>query len=157
MIPELGGAAPGDRDVHIGHHSADPGGAPRQLRDHQAAAGPRRGAARAARRALRLRRVRPLAPRGLAAALALAHQRLPSARLALPHRSLLQGSHPNSFRVVVGTPATIGLGTRVQNGVPGAPCPVPGVRHRAARSHAHFPRAASSAQPRDGFAASAAL
>lgn len=88
---ELGGAAAGDGHVHAGHHAADPGGAPRQLRDHQAAAGPRRRAARAARRALRLRRVRALAPRGLAAALALAHQRLPRARLAQPHRAVVQG------------------------------------------------------------------
>lgn len=86
---ELGGAAAGDCDVHGGHYAADPGGAPRQLRDHQAAAGPRRRAARATRRALRLRRVRALALRGFAAPLALQDQRLQSAGFALAHRTII--------------------------------------------------------------------
>ncbi|KAG7305825.1 hypothetical protein JYU34_009975 [Plutella xylostella] len=156
LVAELGGAAAGDGDVHGGHHAADAGGAPRLVRDHQAAAGPRRVAAGAARRALRLRRVRALAPRGLAAALALAHQRVPRARVALAGGAQLQGPHPDGLRAELGAAAPVRARARVQDGVPGAARAVPGVRHRAAGPHALLARAAGAAQPRDRRARAAA-
>lgn len=58
-VAELGGAAARHRHIHPRHHPLDPGGASRQLRDHQDPPGPRRHPTHAARRQVTIYQTTP--------------------------------------------------------------------------------------------------
>ena len=67
-----------------------------------------------------LRRVHDVPVGGLPAPLPLPHQRLPRARLPVPHRAVVKGPHPHRLRAQLGAAQALLRGARVQERVPGA-------------------------------------